>query len=67
MRKSIYKMNSSDFSITEEVKKICLSYMSTNMDKVVMSPSFTDLPQALMLEIIQCTTAKLSLSDKPGN
>ena len=35
------------------------------MDKVVMSPSFADLPQTLMLEIIQSTTAKLSLSDRP--
>ena len=51
------------FYLPEEVKKTCLMYMSSSMDKVVMSPSFTKLPQDLMLEIIQATTAKLSLSD----
>ena len=49
--------------LSEEVKKTCLMYMSVNMDKVVVSKSFASLPQELMLEVIQATTAKLSLSD----
>ena len=51
------------FLLSEEVKKTCLMYMSVNMDKVVVSKSFASLPQELMLEVIQATTAKLSLSD----
>lgn len=47
--------------VIEEVKKNCLNYMALNMDKVVTTKSFSALPQDLMLEIIQSTTAKLSI------
>ncbi|KAH3862058.1 speckle-type POZ protein-like [Dreissena polymorpha] len=48
--------------LIDDIKNICLSFMSGNMAHVVKTSSFEKLPREIMLEIIQTTTSKLSLS-----
>ncbi|XP_045211208.2 TD and POZ domain-containing protein 2-like [Mercenaria mercenaria] len=47
--------------IIEEVRNNCILFMSTHLQSIVNTPSFTALPQDVMLEIIQGTTAKLKI------
>ncbi|CAG2215908.1 unnamed protein product [Mytilus edulis] len=47
--------------IIESIKTICENYMQENMAEVVRLPSFTSLPQGLMLELIQKMTEKMKI------
>jgi len=46
---------------SDEIRNNCMTYMSSNMNKVVNTDSFARLNQDIMLEIIQGATAKLNL------
>lgn len=47
--------------LSESIKTICENYMQENMAEVVRLPSFTSLPQGLMLELIQKMTEKMKI------
>lgn len=47
----------------EEVENICLRFISKNLSKITKLPSFCNLPQNLMLLIIQDATSKLCLGN----
>ncbi|XP_060602914.1 uncharacterized protein LOC132755993 isoform X1 [Ruditapes philippinarum] len=51
----------SKLPVIDEVKNNCMLYMSTHLQSIVNTASFTALPQDVMLEIIQGTTAKLKI------
>ncbi|KAL4223734.1 BTB/POZ domain-containing protein 9 [Mactra antiquata] len=57
----LYVSATDGLPVIEEVKTNCVIYMSSNLPKIVNTQSFTQLPQEVMLEIIQGTTAKLQL------
>ncbi|CAC5402422.1 unnamed protein product [Mytilus coruscus] len=47
--------------VIESIKTICENYMQENMAEVVRLPSFTSLPQDMMLELIQKMTEKMKI------
>lgn len=54
-----YVAATTQLPVLDDIKKTCLAYISSNMSKVVNTPSFERLPQDLMLEIVQAGTANL--------
>jgi hypothetical protein len=49
------------FSITEDIRKLCLDFIVSHFKDVTQTSSFVDLPQPLMLEIIQESAKQLSI------
>ncbi|XP_067664338.1 TD and POZ domain-containing protein 3-like [Haliotis asinina] len=47
--------------ISEDLREVCLEFLASNLASVSLTPQFKELPQQLMLEIVQLSTAKLSL------
>ncbi|KAL5017801.1 hypothetical protein ScPMuIL_003523 [Solemya velum] len=57
----VYTEATSQLPIIEKIQEMCLNYISNNVHAVSQSPAFVDLPQGIMLEIIQRATAGLKL------
>lgn len=49
------------FPLADDVRATCLSYITKNMASVSQSKAFAQLPQPLMLEIVQNVASKLKI------
>ncbi|XP_048247981.1 speckle-type POZ protein-like [Haliotis rufescens] len=47
--------------ISDDIREVCLEFLASNLASVSLTPQFKQLPQDLMLEIVQLSTARLSL------
>ncbi|CAH1795268.1 unnamed protein product [Owenia fusiformis] len=59
----IYREATEKLPILDDVRSMCLDFISYNFAAVTKSRAFCNLPQDLMLEIIQQTAKDLSLED----
>ena len=49
-------------AVTEGIRRLCLDFIVGNFKDVTQTSKFADLPQHLMLEIIQESAKQLSVS-----
>jgi len=58
----VYRNASEHLPSLDDVQQLCLRFIASNLDRVTKVTTFCQLPQQVMLQIIQDATAQLSIS-----
>jgi len=58
----IYRDAAEHLPSLDDVEQLCLRFIASNLDRVTKVTTFCQLPQQVMLRIIQDATAHLSIS-----